>query len=586
MKTGLWQGDIAAVLRRQRATLVSVGVFSAAINLLLLAPAIYMLQVYDRVLTSHNEATLFMLTLLVIGLFALMAAIDWLRSLVMIRLSNRFDMSLNQRIYSATFAANRLRGDVNAGQAMRDLTVLRQFIAGPAFFAFLDAPWFPIYLLCIFLFDTTLGVFALGGALVLIGLTFLNERLAARPLAAAGELSIQSSGLAGSSLRNAEVIDAMGMLEGLQRRWLAIQHRFLYQQSLASSRSAAVSSLTRGVRLALQSLMLGLAALLVVDGSITAGMMIAASILMSRTLAPIEALIGGWRQWGDTRQAWQRLDDLLRTNSEQVAPMSLPRPTGVLTLERVNAAIPGTRSVILGGVTARIEPGSVLGLIGPSGSGKSTLVRLMVGVWPPMSGSVRLDGADLHRWNKSEVGPAIGYLPQTVELFAGSVSDNIARFGEAEADKVVAAARLAGVHDTILRLSQGYDTHLGEGGRGLSQGQKQRLGLARALYDAPALLVLDEPDASLDEEGTRALRQAIEAERERGCTIVVVSHRRELVSLVSHLMVVGQGRMQDFGTVKAVTGRLVRQSPLSTVPRKVPADEPNAPGDVSQGGTP
>lgn len=567
MKANLWQGEIATAIAQHRATLFSVGVFSAAVNILLLAPAIYMLQVYDRVLSSSNESTLLMLTLLVLGLFSLMAALEWLRGLVMVRLGNVFDMSLNQRVYRAAFAINRLRGDVNAAQSMRDLTSVRQFLTGPSFFAFLDAPWFPIYLLCIFLFDTTLGFFALGGALVLMALTLINERLAAVPLSKAGELSIQSSNLAGTSLRNAEVIDAMGMLSGLQQRWLILQRQFLAQQSQASSRSVAISSITKGVRLALQSLMLGLAALLVVEGRISAGMMIAASILMSRTLAPIEALIGSWRQWRDTRQAWQRLDDILAANPERGETMPLPRPRGVLTLENVTAAIPGTRSAIVRGVNARIEPGSVLGLIGSSGSGKSTLVRLMVGVWPAMTGSVRLDGSDLYRWNKNEVGSAIGYLPQTVELFAGTVRDNIARFGEPNADKVVAAAQAAGIHDSILHLAQGYDTPLGEGGRGLSQGQKQRLGLARALYGQPALLVLDEPDASLDEVGTQALLQTIAAERERGCTVIVVSHRREIVPLFSHLMVLGQGRMQDFGTVQAVTSRHAQQRHLSTVPR-------------------
>ncbi|PTY36212.1 peptidase [Saccharospirillum sp. MSK14-1] len=567
MKSRLWQGDIAATIAQHRSTLFSVAAFSAAINLLLLAPAIYMLQVYDRVLSSSNESTLLMLTLLVLGLFCLMAAMEWLRGLVMVRLGNVFDMSLNQRVYHAAFAMNRLRGDVNAAQSMRDLTSVRQFLTGPGFLAFLDAPWFPLYLSCIFLFDITLGFFALGGAVVLIVLTLINERLAAAPLTKAGELSIQSSTVAGSSLRNAEAIDAMGMLSGLQQRWLHLQRQFLAHQSQASSRSVAISSVTKGVRLALQSLMLGLAALLVIEGRISAGMMIAASILMSRTLAPIEALIGSWRQWGDTRQAWQRLDEMLAANPERGEAMSLPKPQGILTLDNVTAAIPGTRTAIVRGVNARLEPGSVLGLIGPSGSGKSTLVRLMVGVWPAMGGSVRLDGADLYRWNKNEVGPAMGYLPQTVELFAGTVRDNIARFGAADADQVVAAAQAAGIHDSILQLAQGYDTPLGEGGRGLSQGQKQRLGLARALYGQPALLVLDEPDASLDEVGTQALLKTIAAERERGCSIVIVSHRRELVPLFSHLMVLGQGRMQDFGSVQAVTQRHAQQRHLSTVPR-------------------
>ncbi len=551
--------EIFEAIQKSRSAFLSIGAFSAVVNILMLVPAIYMLQVYDRVLVSRNETTLLMLTLIMVGLFLLMSLIERIRGMVAIRIGAKFDMDLNSRIYTAAFRANLKSGDFNASQAMRDLTTLRQFITGSALFAFFDAPWFPVYLAVIFLFDPLLGWFALGGTIVLIGLAFLNEWLSSKPLKSAEELSIQSNQIAGSTLRNAEVIEAMGMLPALRKRWFHKHEAFLDQQRIASEKSTSVTSATRGTRIALQSLVLGLAALLVLEGEISAGMMIAASILMGRALSPIESVIGAWKQWSGARQAYQRLHELLTAFPLEEKQLSLPRPTGKLKIENVTAVAPDSRTLVLSGVSCRLNPGEVMGVIGPSGSGKSTLARLAVGIWSAVSGKVRLDGADLYRWNKEELGSAIGYLPQDVELFAGSISENIARFGEVDSEKVVEAAQLAGVHDLILHFPQGYDTQLGDGGAGLSGGQKQRIGLARALYGNPVLVVLDEPNSNLDEAGEAALLNAVSRLKERHCSVLIITHRQPILKAATHLLMLQKGKVVAFGPAEDVLSKLANR---------------------------
>ncbi|MCY1337608.1 Type I secretion system ATP-binding protein PrsD [compost metagenome] len=550
--------EILAVLAAYRGGLRSVGAFTAVINLLMLAPALYMLQVYDRVLASGNRMTLLMLTLMVIGLYAFMGLLEWVRSSVVIRLGTQMDMRLNQRVYAAAFEANLKSGNLAAGQALNDLTSLRQFATGSALFAFFDAPWFPVYLAVIFLFHPWLGVLAMGGALLLVLLAWLNHRLARAPLAEAGRMSIRATQSASANLRNAEAIEAMGMLPALRGRWLAEHCGFLRQQNLASEQTAAVSAWSKGVRLALQSLMLGLGALLAVLGDITPGMMIAASILVGRALGPLDQLIAAWKQWSTARQAYERLEQLLRAQPARAAGMALPAPRGELRVERLTAAAPGSRTAVLQGIGFALDAGEVLGMLGPSGSGKSCLARLLVAVQPALAGTVRLDGADLQQWDKALLGPHIGYLPQDVQLFAGTIAENIARFAEVNAEQVVAAAQLAGVHELILRLPQGYDTQLGEGGAGLSGGQKQRVGLARALYGLPALVVLDEPNANLDEAGEQALLAAIAQLKRHKRTLVLVTHKPALLAGADKLLVLRGGQMQAFGPAARVLQDLQR----------------------------
>jgi ATP-binding cassette subfamily C exporter for protease/lipase len=496
--------------------------------------------------------TLLMLTLMILGLFGLMGALEWVRSQVVIRLGTQMDMRLNQRVYDAAFEAQLSTSSPAAGQALNDLTSLRQFATGNALFAFFDAPWFPVYLWVIFMFSPWLGLLALGGAVMLMLLAWLNQRVSQGPLKAASELSVEATQQASAHLRNAEAIEAMGMLGTLRGHWLAQHTAFLAQQNLASEKTASVGAWSKGVRLALQSLVLGLGALLAVQGQITAGMMIAGSILMGRVLSPIDQLIGVWKQWTSARLAYQRLESLLQAHPARPPRMALPVPRGELAVEQLSASAPGTRRATLSNLSFTLHAGQVLGVIGPSGCGKSTLARLLVGVWQPLAGKVRLDGAQLSQWDKQQLGPHLGYLPQDIQLFAGTIAQNIARFAQVDADKVLAAAQMAGVHSLILQMPEGYDTRLGDGGAGLSGGQKQRIGLARALYGLPALIVLDEPNANLDEAGEQALLQAIGQLKQLKRTLILITHKPNVLTLTDQLLILREGQLQAYGPTAKV----------------------------------
>jgi ATP-binding cassette subfamily C exporter for protease/lipase len=548
--------EIELVLRSFKSTFFTVGAFSAIVNLLMLAPSLYMLQVYDRVLGSRNEITLLMLTLLIVGAYLFMGGLELIRSFVLVRVGARFDMTLNKRVYTAAFEQNLKQAGGNAGQALADLTNLRQFLTGNALFAFFDAPWFPINLIVIFVFEPVLGLFALAGTIVLIILAVVNERVTREALSEANAMSIQANTLATNNLRNAEVIESMGMLPNLMGRWFRLHGTFLGLQAGASQKAGLISAVTKFVQVSMQSLVLGLGALLVLENRITPGMMIAASILLGRTLQPVQQVIAVWKSVSGARSSYERLTALLENNPAREAGMALPAPQGALTLDNVTAAPPGVRAPIVKGVSFGIVPGDVLGVLGPSGSGKSTLARLLVGVWPAMVGKVRLDGADIYHWNKAELGPHIGYLPQDIELFSGTISENIARFGEVDAEKVVQAARRAGVHEMILHFPEGYDTKLGDGGAGLSGGQKQRIALARAMYGDPALLVLDEPNSNLDEVGEQALLAAVTDLRQRGKTIVMITHRPNVISATTKLLLMRDGAVHMFGPTSQVLAAL------------------------------
>ncbi|MBB3118054.1 type I secretion system permease/ATPase [Pseudoduganella violacea] len=550
------KNEIEQVLLKFKSTFVTVGTFSAISNLLMLVPSLYMLQVYDRVLASRNEITLLMLTLIMLGAYMFMGALELIRSFVLVRVGAKFDMELNKRVYTAAFEQNLKSAGGNAGQALSDLTNLRQFLTGNALFAFFDAPWFPIYLIVIFFFQPSLGVFALCGTVVLVILAYVNERVSHKPLAEANAMAIASGTLATNNLRNAEVIESMGMLPNLQGRWFKLHGRFLQLQAEASEKAGTVGAITKFVQVSLQSLVLGFGALLVLENKITPGMMIAASILVGRALAPVQQVIGVWKSWSSTRSAYERLTKLLETNPARDAGMELPKPQGNLSVEGVTASPPGMNVPILKGVSFAIQSGDVLGVIGPSGSGKSTLARLLVGVWPSAVGKVRLDGADIYQWNKAELGPNVGYLPQDIELFGGTIGENIARFGDVDSEKVVLAAKRAGVHDMILHLPRGYDTQLGDGGAGLSGGQKQRLGLARAMYGDPSIIVLDEPNSNLDDVGEAALVQAVSDLRARGKTIVLITHRTSAIAATTKLLLLRDGMVGAFGPTNQVLAAL------------------------------
>ena len=553
------QNEVAQVLASFKKSFRTIGVFSAVINMLMLMPAIYMLQLYDSVLTSRNETTLLMLTLIMLGAYVFMGALEYVRTFVLIRVGAQLDTKLNKRVYTAAFEQNLKQNDSNAGQSLRDLTSIRQFMTGNALFAFFDAPWFPIYIFVIFMFHPWLGIFALCGTTVLIILAYINEKISREPLDEANSMAMVSTNMATNNLRNAEVIEAMGMLPNLQARWYKLHSKFLNLQAEASEKSGVVNAISKSTTVALQSLMLGLGALLVLDDQISPGMMIAGSILLGRAIAPVQLLISVWKQFGGARSAYERLTKLLENNPAREAGMALPKPKGIIAVENVTAAPPGSKVPVIKALNFSIAAGEVLGVIGPSGSGKSTLARLLVGVWPAASGKVRLDGSDVYLWNKDELGSHVGYLPQDIELFSGTVSENIARFGKIEAEKVILAAKRAGVHEMILNMPEGYDTPLGDGGAGLSGGQKQRLGLARAMYNDPSVIVLDEPNSNLDDVGEQALLAALTDLRQRGKTIVLITHRTSIISATNKLLLLHDGTAKMFGPTDQVFAELNKQ---------------------------
>jgi ATP-binding cassette subfamily C exporter for protease/lipase len=552
------RSELAAALWALRRVFLTVGGFSFVINVLMLVPSIYMLQVYDRVLTSRSESTLLMLTLLTVGLLALMAALEWVRSRLLVRAGSMLDARMNARVYCAAFEAN-LRGvGANAGQAINDLTAVRQFVTGNGVFAFFDAPWFPIYLAVVFLIHPWLGVLSLGGAIVLIALAVTNQWATRGLLAQANTAAVQSSNDATNNLRNAEVIEAMGMLPNLRRQWYDKYRKVIALQGLASDRAGSITAFTKFVRITQQSLVLGLGALLAIEGKITPGGMIVSSILMGRALQPVELLIGAWNQFLTARSAYERLERLLKEYPARAEGMPLPPPQGHLSVENVVAAPPGTQVPILKGVSFALEAGTVLGVIGPTASGKSTLARLLVGVWQAGAGKVRLDGADVYAWNKEDLGNYIGYLPQDIELFGGTIAENIARFGNVDSEKVIEAARQAGVHQMILRFPNGYDTPIGTAGSFLSGGQRQRIALARALYGGPSFIVLDEPNSNLDDAGEAALVQAVQAQKAASRTMVIITHRTSILAAVDKLLLLRDGVVQAFGPRQQVLEALAR----------------------------
>ena len=554
--------DLQKILRICRQSFAVAGFFSLFINLLMLAPSLYMLQVYDRVLASRSEFTLLMLTLLIAGALIVMGALDWVRSQILIRVGARLDSLINARLFSAMFDLGLRRPGAASAQPLSDLNNLRQFLTGNGLFAFFDVPWIPIYLAVLFLLHPWFGWFAIIAALILIALTVTTELATGKPLAAANAEAIAAAGYAQSNLRNVEVLEAMGMLPRIRQRWLERHARVMGLQALASDWAGALTATSKMMRMLLQSLILGLGALLAVEHVVSPGVMIAASILMGRALAPIDLLIGTWKGFVTARTAYQRLNDLLHAIPERPHYMSLPPPTGALTLEGVVVVPPGAQTPALRGISLNIEANEVIGVIGPSAAGKSTLARAILGVWPLYAGKVRLDGADIQNINRDELGPYLGYLPQDIELFDGTIAENIARFGEVDPDQVVAAARKAGVHEMILQLPNAYNTRIGEAGSVLSGGQRQRVGLARALYGDPVLVVLDEPNSNLDDQGEAALAQAMADLKRVGGTVLIISHRISILGSVDKILVLREGQVQMFGPRDQILAQFIR--PVAT----------------------
>lgn len=549
--------DIDAALLRYRRLFGVLALFSGVINLLMLVPSIYMMQVFDRVLTSRNETTLLMLSLILLCFFAVSCGLEWVRGQVMIKMSAGLDAQLGERVFDAAFLRSLKEHNSNPAQVLSDLNNIRQFVTGPGLIALFDAPWLPIYLIATFLFHPWLGVFTVVGSLILAGLGIWNELTTRRSMGEANRLSVSSASYVNSTLQNAEVIQAMGMLTPLRRRWFNVQQRVITEQGEASDRSSRIAALSRFVRMTWQSLALGLGAVLVMENQISAGVMIAVSVLLGRAMAPAEALIGSWKQMGNTKSSYERLNRLLNEFPKAPQPMPLPAPTGALSIDKLVITPPGMKVPAVNGVTIKLAKGEVLAIIGPSASGKSSLARAMVGIWPANHGSVRLDSAEVSQWSREALGPYLGYLPQDIELFDGTIAENIARFGEVDSAKVIEAAQLAGINEMILHFPKGYDTLLGVGGLGLSGGQKQRIGLARALYGQPPLVVLDEPNSNLDDAGEAALVKAVRILKNAGSTVVLVTHRPNILGVVDKLLFLRDGVQHLFGPRDQVMKTLV-----------------------------
>ena len=550
--------------------------FSLVCSVLVLAPSVYMLEVYERVVNSRSHMTLWMLTLVVLGAFVVMEMLEWARSEVMRSASIALDRKLSGRVFNAIFEANLKKLPGGTQQPMNDFRQVRDFLFSPVLLALMEAPVSLLMMVLLFLISPVLGWTALVFAVLTTVVGWFNERSTKPPLMQANRAAIEAQQYADNALRNAEVVESMGMLRNTQKRWLERQREFLGLQAQASSSAGGYQAVSKLLQTTLASALLGLACWLLLHNQLNggAGMMIVASILGGRMLAPLVQTVSQWQSVVNVRDAWTRLDNLLAAVPLRPESMALPAPRGALQVEQLIAGAPGNPAPILRGVQFALAPGEVLAVVGPSAAGKTTLARLLVGLWPAQGGKVRLDGADIYTWDKGELGAHLGYLPQGVELFEGTLAENIARFAKVEQHKVEAAARAVGIHDFILSLPQGYESEVGPQGARLSGGQRQRVALARALYGDPVLVVLDEPNSSLDEEGDAALARAIQEAKGRGTTFVVMTHRTSVLGVTDKMLVLRDGQQVSFGPrdeVLAALQQAQQQAPQAPTARQAPA---------------
>jgi ATP-binding cassette subfamily C protein len=547
-------------------------------NVLMLTGAMFMLEIYDRVLPSRSMPTLVGLLVLAGGLFAALGVLDAIRGRILVRIGGELDETLSGRVYDTLMRAPLRIGARNDGtQPLRDLDALRSYLSGLGPIALFDLPWIPLYLAICFAFHPLIGFTALAGAIILVVLTLFTEILMRAPTKAATEAAIARNGLAEASRRNAEALISMGMAGRIAALWADANRQYMRSQQEASDLGGGLGAVSKVLRMMLQSGVLAVGAYLVINQEASAGIIIAGSILSARALAPVDLAIANWKGFVGARQSWHRLNNLLRVLPATAAPMQLQPPVHRLTVESVSASPPGVPKIVAQDIAFELEAGQGLGVIGPSGSGKSSLARLLVGVWQPVRGKVRLDGAALDQWAPDALGQHIGYLPQDVELLAGTVAQNIARFEpEPDNEAVIAAAKVVGVHDMIVRLPSGYDTQIGEQGSALSAGQAQRIALARAVYRDPFLVVLDEPNSNLDSEGEEALTRAILGVRERQGIIVVVAHRPSAIAGVDRLLMMNQGRVQAMGPKDEVLSKVLQRPLAIPRPLKVVPDSGSA----------
>lgn len=546
------RSELTATLWTFRREFAVCMIFSMVVNLLMLTPSLYMLQVFDRVLVSQSQLTLLAVTLVMLFMFIVMAFAEWSRSRLLVRTGVRLDQQLNTRVFNASFEAYLNQLGHNSVQAFSDLTNVRQFLTGNGLFAFMDVPWMPIYMAVCYMLHPMLGWMSLIFAAVLIAVAWVGNSLTYAPIQKASESGVQVKSFVHSKLRNAEVIESLGMLGDLRRRWQTRHQQHLELNSKSHDIGNRVQALTKFVRYTFQSLSLGAGALLVIKGELTPGAMIAANILVARALQPIDSLVGTWKSFIAARSAFMRLEDLLAQHPERPVGAIHPTPQGHMRIENLTATVPGREAPILKGLNADFPAGSVFAIIGPSGSGKTTLARALVGIWPNATGKVLIDDEPIQSWNRTELGPHLGYLPQDIELFDGTIAENIARFGAVDSERVIQAATRAGVHDMILHFPRGYDTTMGEAGNLLSGGQRQRIGLARAMYGDPSVIVLDEPNSNLDDAGEAALVKAVQDMKAQGKTVFLITHRTQIVGIADRILVLRDGTIQIYGTREEV----------------------------------
>lgn len=544
---GAVQKPVARLLRDCRHAFYLIAIFTFVIEALAIAPMLYMMSVYDRVISTRSEVTLWSLTLLIVGVYVFWSALDWIRMRLMVRISLRVDWDLAAEVFDASFRRSVGRRVVNVQQLLGDLLALRQFLTGEPVLALLAAPFALIFIIVGAIFHPFLAVFiAVAVALMLVS-AYIAQKVSSPILKAAADANAESQRMAANSLQQAESALALGMLPAVRTRWYQQHRNFLQLSVNASEASGVANGFSKFLAKAMPSLQIALGALLAIEGAITGGMVIAASMLIARSVSPIQRLLGNWSQMVSARQAYDRLNLLLIEDRTSAERMTLPAPRGKIEAQGAVAVPPGGQRPVVAEVTFAAQPGEVVAIIGPSGSGKTSLTRLLVGLWKPAAGSVRLDGVELSEWNHDEVGPHIGYVPQEISFPEGTIAENIARLGEVDPDKVIAAATLIGMHETILTFPEGYETRIGETGFALSGGQRQRLAIARAFYGVPKYVVMDEPNASLDEIGETALLQAITTMKEQGTSFAITTHRPRLMSVANHLLVLRQGRQVGFG---------------------------------------
>jgi PrtD family type I secretion system ABC transporter len=569
--TGPARSELASALASCRSAFVGIAVFSGLINVLALTGSLFMLEVYDRVLPSRSVPTLVGLAIITALLFLFQGLMEITRGRMLVRIGNQLDWRLSDRVYDLVIRLPlRARGSGDGLQPVRDLDTIRSVLSGSGPAALFDLPWLPFYLAICFAFHSLIGLTALGGALVLVMLTVLTDRLSRQSVQKASSYAAARNRLADSSRRNAEVLVSMGMSARLLARWRKLGVAYRGQQQIANDVSGGFGVTGRILRMMLQSAVLAVGAYLVIHQEASGGIIIASSILTGRALAPVDLAIGNWKNFISARQSWQRLEKLLALLPAPAAQLLLPAPVHSLSVEKLSVPAPASEKILVADVSFHLKAGSALGVIGASASGKSSLVRALVGAWRPLRGAVRLDGATIEQWSPDALGEHIGYLPQDVELFEGSIAENIARFApDPPTESVLAAANAAGVHQLIVNLPEGYNTQIGEQGALLSAGQKQRVALARALYGNPFLVVLDEPNSNLDAEGEDALTKAIFGVRAREGIVVVVAHRSSALVAVDYMMTMAQGRQQAFGPKEEVLARLARREPTPSAPLKV-----------------